>query len=248
MSSNPNKEKKGMKPITKAILTVLIPFSQLFIRIFTLDGSLDKAWLLIPIFYVLPLSLVPGYFMWRDKIKPGQGGKPIDWYMIIPIVTNLIMKFITTTFSMNKILAFVLKLIVPMLSAIIAYYIRDSINCKKREQKTVPFMKTVFNGITVQSISGLSNFILQIVLPFIPFIGSAIRIIKRLPLIGGLFNYILYILFYITTYAIVNMVNGIDAKKYCSKSETKTFADRARTISAIVGFIIITILTLLERI
>lgn len=237
-----------MKLITKAILTVLIPFSQLFIRIFSLDGSLDKPWLLIPIFYILPFSLVPGYFMWRNKIKPGEGGKPIDWYVIIPIITSLLMKYITTTFGMNKILAFILKLIIPILSAIVAYYIRDSINCKKRENIPVPFMKTVFNGISVQSISGLSNFILQIILPFIPFIGSAIRVIQRLPLIGGLFNYIMYVLFYITTYAIVNMINGVDAKKYCSKSEKKTFADKTRTISAIVGFIIVTILTLLEKI
>jgi phage-related holin len=237
-----------MKPLIKALITAIIPFSQIFIRIFALDGSLNKPWLLIPIFLIPPLSLIPAFFMYFNLIEPGQGGKPIDWYMLIPIITGIIVTIITKKFNINPVLSFILRIIIPMIASIIGYYIRDTINCKKKENKSAPIIKTLFNGVAVQSTTTLANFFLQGILPFIPIIGIIVSIIQNMPYVGQLFEYVTYILFYVMIYAIINMINGIDSANYCSTSGESSKTDKIRIISAVIGLVMVIILALIGRI
>jgi hypothetical protein len=49
--------------------------SQLWARVFWLQGSLDQWWLLIPVFWMFPLSVVPAVMIYMNKVAPGGGGK-----------------------------------------------------------------------------------------------------------------------------------------------------------------------------
>lgn len=85
-----------VKNLTPALLS-LIPFGQFFARIFYLDGSLDKWWLLIPIFYVPPFCLVPLIMILLGSVKKGKGGKPYDSYIYLPIGLIIVKQFIGFT-------------------------------------------------------------------------------------------------------------------------------------------------------
>ncbi len=63
---------------------------QLIVRINTLDGSLDKPWLLLPPFWIFPLSIVPTVYIYLDKITKGKGGSPIDMSLYIIILGMII--------------------------------------------------------------------------------------------------------------------------------------------------------------
>jgi hypothetical protein len=135
-----------------------------------------------------------------------------------------------------------LKLLIPVTSAIIAYYIRDTKNCKKNENVNVPIKKVISNGVIVQASATLINFVLQNVLPFLPVVGTAFRVMQGLPLIGNLFDYIMYILFYVIIYALTNMINGIDIKSYCSPTaQPKT--DKIRLIVTIISAVVLILST-----
>ena len=55
--------------LIKAILIAVIPLGQLWARIFWLDGSLDKAWLLFPLFLIFPFSILPSLTMYFGFVK-----------------------------------------------------------------------------------------------------------------------------------------------------------------------------------
>ena len=75
----------------------VLPFGQFFGRVFYLNGSLDKWWLLIPIFYIFPFCLVPVIMILLGLVKKGKGGKPYDKYIYVPMVMIAITKLISFT-------------------------------------------------------------------------------------------------------------------------------------------------------
>lgn len=78
----------------KIALIGLIPGAQLYARVEMLDGSLDHPWLLIPIFFIPPFSLIFAIMMKLGYINKGQGGKPYDWFMFIPVAIKFIIALI----------------------------------------------------------------------------------------------------------------------------------------------------------
>jgi hypothetical protein len=73
------------KKMIALLFTIVIPFiGQIIGRIIYLNGSLDKPWLLL--FGIPPLTLIPALFMIFGLIKKGKGGKPWDYYILIPII------------------------------------------------------------------------------------------------------------------------------------------------------------------
>jgi hypothetical protein len=80
-------------------LMTMIPFGQLWARIFWLDGSLDKLWLLLPIpFFAPPFSIIPALAMYFGFIKKGQGGPTYDRFMLIPIIFKFILASLVPMF------------------------------------------------------------------------------------------------------------------------------------------------------
>jgi hypothetical protein len=67
-------------------------FGQLYVRIFSLNGSLDKMWLMF--FVGPPVSLVPALMMYFGSVSPGKGSKPYDNYMWLPTILAFVCPFI----------------------------------------------------------------------------------------------------------------------------------------------------------
>ena len=64
--------------IFKILLYIFIPFGPLYARIVDLNGSLDHAWTMFPVFNVFPLSIIPVLMIAFGAIKNGNGSKPYD--------------------------------------------------------------------------------------------------------------------------------------------------------------------------
>jgi hypothetical protein len=118
------------------IFTLLGSFiGQLIIRITKLRGSLDKWWLLIPPFSIPPLSIIPAYLIYTNKIKPGQGTNPFDIYMFIPAILSIITNnLLEHKFKQTGLIGSLIKFIVNFISVFFALYMRDNEVCVKKSK------------------------------------------------------------------------------------------------------------------
>ena len=85
----------------ETLVVALVPNGQLIVRAgSTLRGSLDKWWLLFPLFMIPPFSIVIALLMkFFNIIKPGQGkGAAYDLYMLIPLAVKLFFPMIMPIF------------------------------------------------------------------------------------------------------------------------------------------------------
>ena len=230
------------------MLAVLIfgVFGQLYVRIFALEGSLDKIWLML--FCVPPLSLVPALMMYFGAVLPGQGGKPYDMYMWLPFILAIICPYfsdILDNYNVNSIIQMIIEAIIPLLGGILAFYLRDKSNCNERmslinqEQKDNSnqpttnnlFYKSCSNAIITYSIASIT----EKVISFVPIVGWIIRLIQMIPIIGTLLSG----LFYVIIYILVNMYNNIDATSYCLENGFSSSRTSITIFSAILFIFIL---------
>lgn len=205
----------------KAIILGLIPGGQLYARVFLLDGSLDKMWLLIPIFLFPPFGLVFS-IMWKlGKIAKGKGGKPYDWFMLIPVIAKFLLatiipKLLSVFYNEEEdeepgdTAIFITSFIIQILINMIPFLIRMINICKKFEFNFIG--KSIVDG-TFASFAGI---IIPIILGFVPFVGTFLSIIEYIPVIGDFANDIIWSFGFIFAYVIVNMFNGDDIKEMCA--------------------------------
>lgn len=103
---------------------------QLIVRITTLDGSLDKWWLLLPPLSVPPLSLIPAFYIYYDKIEKGHAGPPLDVYILIPAIMSIIFSIsIEKKYKDPGPIGTILKFIIHFCTFTIALYLRDVDKC-----------------------------------------------------------------------------------------------------------------------
>ena len=188
------------------ISTIVIPFiGQIIGRFIYLDGSLDKPWLLL--FGIPPLTLVPALFMMFGLIKKGKGGKPWDYYVLIPIIINIITGFVLKNYGIK---GQVIRYILLLLSFIFIYWLKSKKTCKKSAR----YSKIITDSLITYCLME----VMKIVLEYVPLIGIVIKVIqKTIP-----FGYLILDAFSIfCVYVITNMINSVDSKKFCKK-EVKT--------------------------
>ena len=163
-------------------------FGQMFVRIDTLDGSLDKPWLLLPPFWIPPFSIVPAAMWYFKKIAPGKGGSVVDFSMWISIATNLI-PIITSKISIlgdfTKPLVDSLTILIIM--SIVLYIREDKLctnsNTSNNSNAKPSIIRAVRNAALI---SGISS-VLPMAVDFIPIIGTAISALSTIsPTIGTL--------------------------------------------------------------
>jgi hypothetical protein len=224
-------------------------FGQLYMRIFVLDGSLDKIWLMF--FCFPPFSIIPALMMYFGAVLPGQGGKPYDIFMLLPSFLAIIGPYISNVldnYDVSNVIQVIFESIIPLMGGIIAFYLRDITNCnekiellnKKKDSEEKKdnvdpiniIYKSFSNAIITYSIAS----IIETILSFIPIIGWVITIIQLIPIIGTLLSG----LFYIVIYILVNMYNNIDAKAYCLNNKFSV----SRTIITIICTIIFILILL----
>ena len=216
------------------------PLGQLYVRIFALQGSLDKAWLML--LSVPPLSLIPGLMMYFGRVADGEGGKPYDWYMLAPIILTMIGSFAADKLDdmdYNIFFQMIARMVIPLAGGITAFYIRDKTNCNQKrdeylknnpdgkyEQNSM-IMKSVSNALIAQGWAVLINTLVY----YIPYVGTALTVLAYIPMM----EYIILAIIYSTIYILINMFNNRDAQKYCEGNANGT----ARNIFTIIGLILI---------
>lgn len=202
-------------PITwlGVLFMILVPLSQLWARIFWLDGSLDHAWMLLPFFMFPPLSAVPAFAAYWGYIRPGSGGEPpYDWYMLIPMIAKLLIGFFAAGLIENygMSVSFFLLLLRLVLTAL-PHIFRTLRGCKEKSFAFtgIHFLKAFIDGSIENGIADILPTILQ----FIPFVGSFLSILEIIPVIGEMTNELIWIIGYVVTYVILNMVNQASSFK-----------------------------------
>ena len=193
------------KKMIAVLLTTVIPFfGQIIARISYLNGSLDKPWLLL--FGIPPLTLIPALMMMFGLIKKGKGGKPWDYYILIPIILNIIMGFVLKKYGIK---GQIIKYVVLLLSFFFIYWLRSKKLCKN---KSARFTKILTDSL----ITYILMEVMKIVLEYVPLIGIMIKVIdKTIP-----YGYLILDAFSIfCVYIITNMINS-SSSNFC-KTTTK---------------------------
>lgn len=197
---------KGKMDPTAFWLCSLVPMGQLYARVEIMNGSLDQPWTMFPLFMVPPFQFVPIIMMNIGIIKKGKGGKPYDWYMIIPILSKILISVVNEQgVPINKEILF----FITYISIFIPFIIRSHGYCKE------------FNLEGTYNSSGLSAYVLavinifQFILPLIPILGIAASSVElSVPVVGSA---LVWSMAYIPGYVLANMYAGSEVKKYCTK-------------------------------
>ena len=109
---------------------------QIFVRMTSLDGSLDKWWLLVPPLSVPPVSIIPAYLIYMNKVKKGHSGYPFDMYMFIPAICTVIVSILLEhIYKNNGVYASIIKFSISFLTLSLALYLRDFDICVKKSFK-----------------------------------------------------------------------------------------------------------------
>ena len=219
-----------MNLLTAVIITALgFNIGQLYVRINYLDGSLDKPWLLLPFFWIPPLSFIPAGYLFFNKIEKGKIGSPYDSSMLYAIISAIIIPII-----INKIEYFdnykgkILKTFLLFIMVYLSLYIKEKKICKDN----IDHFKIMRNV----SIANIISIIMPLFISFIPIFGTLLTIIRSLfEGIDIIINSILIGLSYMFVILIINMYQGTYLDKYCGDKENKSRVIIFTIISQIIS-------------
>lgn len=172
------------------------PFSQIYYRLTRLNGSLDKPWLLFPLFWILPFSAVPTYYMSKNKLKKGSAKiKIFNFLGFFPMGGVFLSHMITTMYPEFKFVSTLPTLI----SAMIAFYIKDRKRC--RSKKFIKKAKrSLQSAMIMMSVSILFHFIIMGLSKVTPVVGPMFEAFYSSPLVGNIiFMFMTYVAFLLTS-------------------------------------------------
>jgi len=220
----------------QVLILGLVPLGQLYARVNIFNGSLDKWWLMFPLLLFPPLSFIPLIMMKFGLVKNGNGSKPVDNFMLIPIIAKLIIPFILP-FIINEdssllftIVSFVLQLITVMT----ANLIRRKDNCKEITTDSVG--KAGVDSIIAIAAGEITSFAIG----FVPLIGIFISMLKNLPVIGGIVDSLVWSVGFAGAYVLINMFNqDPNINKLCSSPFTGNIQDRIPLIGSLAVIIFV---------
>ena len=239
--------------LLELIIISLIPLAPLYTRVVTLNGSLDK-WYLIP-FSVLPfpLSLIQTLPMYFGFVKPGNGNtKPYDWVMLFPIALRLIKSliFLTIPSSLNH------SIIINTISAIVSILCITYLNIRRRTKncennKNTTFMNSIPKSLinaTTEYISGeLFGKLLVLLISSLGMLAFPYNLIFN-TIQGTLGNDMIqsigWSILFILSYIIINMLNQDNLNVFCN-SELSNF-DNYKMIFTIIGIFSVVMLNYIK--
>ena len=210
------------------VILGLVPMGQLWARIFKLNGSLDHKWALMPFFMIPPLQFIPIFMMKFGMFKKGKGGKPYDWFMLIPIIARVLITIFAENFDFP--MWVIIEVVLNFLTIAIPYFIRTMNLCKNVNQNNI--MNTLTQTAVTQAGVNLFTFLIG----FIPIIGIVFSMAEMIPYIGPLLPWTIG---YSTAYLVINMYNGDTSKLFCGKN-------RYKLLYIIVSLCITTVLKALD--
>ena len=212
------------------LVLIFAPMSQLYARIFWMNGSLDQAWLLLPFFMFPPLSIVPALMIYFNRVADGPGGiPPYDYFMLIPIFCKMFVGFIVDNYFEDSFFVSLLPFIIQLAANTIPHYIRSYRLCNGVQLNLLT--KSFMDGVIANGVADIA----PVVLGYVPFVGTFLSIIEYIPLIGSMVEQVIWSLCYAATYIIINMINGADLGAFCNIPQFGRATDK---IGAIVLFVI----------
>jgi hypothetical protein len=194
-----------------------LPFGQLLFRIFDAQGSLDKMWLLLinipPFSTILMLCIKLGWI----KIENGQGGRPYDFFMIIPIVAGITLSIMLNKFDLSDFMTIIIEIATLLIATSISVIVREISDCNGF---TLAAIKNIFINTFFSTCVGI---LIAIAIQFIPLIGNIFKIMYSIPFIGDIIKSIVTTILILAILIIINMFNGYNIKSYCD-GESKTWS------------------------
>jgi hypothetical protein len=219
---------------SQVLVMGLIPLGQLWARIFTFKGSLDKWWLMFPLLLFPPLSFIPLIMMKFGMISDGKGSNPVDKIMLLPIIAKFIIPFILPFVIDDEEHEFLFSLVgfvLQLLTIMVANLTRRHTNCSDITLDSVG--KSGIDSVIAYGMADITVFAIG----FVPFVGIAISALEMIPFIGDFVNDIIWTLGFAGTYVIINMFNQDNMQKYCSTPFTGNLQDKIPFIVSIIAII-----------
>jgi hypothetical protein len=219
----------------QVLLYSFIPFGQLIVRIFYLNGSLDKLWLMFPMLLFFPFSLIPMLLIKFGFVQDGKGSDPIDKIMLLPLIARIVALFVLNKIGINTPIMFILiNLLINLSTIFIANISRRYYNCEKEGITTDSIGKAIIDSTIAYAISELS----PIIISHLPFIGIVYKVLEAFTSNKNIINGIFSNMGFAISYILINMFNQDNINQFCSTPFGGNYVDRiAFIISIIVIFI-----------
>ena len=199
------------------IFYTLMPFGQLWTRMFDYNGSIDMAWFFIPFFMIPPLQFIPVLLIYLGYIKEGKGGKIYDGYVWIPIITKLVMQMGGRMIIPENYFFWVSEAIV-LTSIIITKYLHTADSCKVANKQlstsVTKFQTTFTDAIFENGVAGIFN----VLIGFIPILGWILMAISMIESLNNIMVFVFWMLGYMFIYTIQNMFEQSDMNDFCNPS------------------------------
>ena len=218
----------------QVLIMGLIPLGQLWARIFTFKGSLDKWWLMFPLLLFPPFSFIPLIMMKFGMISDGKGSNPVDKIMLLPIIAKFIIPFIlpfVVDDEEHEFLFSLVSFVLQLLTIMIANLTRRYTNCDNITVDSIG--KSGIDSVIAYGMADITVFAIG----FLPFIGIAISVLEMIPIIGDFVDDIIWSLGFAATYIIINMFNQDNMQKYCSTPFSGNLQDKIPFIISVIAII-----------
>jgi len=217
------------------LITIGGPVGQLYMRFKYYNGSLDKLWLLLfPLFWIPPFSFIPliwVYFGWMHKI-PASSGKLLDYTLLFPIISKLILPFIMDADSpLGMMGQFTITIFILLTMFFLnIWHKRDIINASKCSNLNITSVigRALAEAMFHFACATLPEYLLRM----IPIQGEIIGGIMDMPLVGGLIKTGIWIAGYIFGYVFTHMYSSNFTSNVCDPSY------RLEVIIAFLAFIV----------
>jgi hypothetical protein len=198
-----------------------MPGGQLWCRVFDLDGSLEHAWLLFPLFMIFPFSIIPMLLIYFNFVKKGKGSKPADFYLIFPIVTKIGLSIMLPRMIQNSSTVYWLTQLGTLGMITLVKIIRSFGSCSEAKRETsLTFGKitqAMSDSLFESGMAGLFYSVVSLV-KIVPPIGLIIMAIDTL--FGDTVSLVFWCFGYMFYYVINNMFNQYDMKSFCDPSSS----------------------------
>jgi len=218
----------------QVLIMGLVPLGQLWARIFTFKGSLDKWWLMFPLLLFPPFSFIPLIMMKFGMVADGKGADPVDKIMLLPIIAKFIIPFILPYIIDDEEHAFLFSLVafvLQLLTIMVANLTRRHSNCTDITTDSVG--KAGMDSVIAYGMADITTFAIG----FLPFIGMAVGALEMLPFIGDFVDPIIWSLGFSATYIIINMFNQSNMGQFCSTPFTGNVQDKIPFVVSVIAII-----------
>jgi len=217
----------------------IVPFGQLIMRVQKYGSSLDKPYLLFPLFLIPPFSIIPVLFAKFGLLHKSNIKNIIDIYILIPIIFRFILIVIFGLGLFRSFSSPLLQAILVLISLISINLYRTSLddNCVKNEAPIEnKIIKQVADSMAQYSIGLLTISLVY----FIPFFNILLSLTGAIPFpiignLGTIMNATFWSIGLAGGYVIVHMYDAY----INNKDETcSTKIDSLRTIISVIAFAI----------